>query len=137
MAKYVQFKRLITQFSKFGLIGVFTTTFGIICYYILLERLALPLYPVYIAVFLVGVFISYLLNSRYTFKKKANLKDSIGYYASYIIGLIVGLILLYVFDRIFDYSDFILTLLVIPPRFLLTFFLVKKVVFVKETTTVG
>jgi len=130
----VQVKTFIAQLSKFGIVGVFTTTFGILCYYILLERLALPLYPIYISVFLVGVFISYLLNSRYTFKKKTNFKDSIGYYASYIIGLIVGLILLYVFDRIFDYSNFILTLLVIPPRFLLTFILLKKVVFVKETT---
>ena len=124
----------ITQFSKFGLVGLLTTTFGIVCFYILLDRMALPLYPVYICVFLVGIFISYLLNSRYTFKKKVNLKDSLGYYASYIIGLIVGLILLYVFDRIFDYSDFILTLLIIPPRFLLTFILLKSIVFVKETT---
>lgn len=129
----MRLRGFITQFSKFGLVGVLTTTFGIVCYYILLDRMGLPLYPVYICVFLVGVFISYILNSRYTFKKKVNLKDSLGYYASYIVGLIVGLILLYVFDRIFDYSDFILTLLVIPPRFLLTFMLLKSIVFVKET----
>ncbi len=126
----MRLRSFITQFSKFGLVGVFTTSFGIVCYYILLDRMVLPLYPVYVCVFLVGVLISYLLNSRYTFKKKANLKDSLGYYASYIVGLIVGLILLYVFDSIFDYSDFILTLLVIPPRFLLTFFLLKSIVFV-------
>jgi len=132
----LRLRGFIAQFSKFGLVGVLTTTFGIVCYYILLDRMGLPLYPVYVCVFLVGVLISYLLNSRYTFKKKVNLKDSLGYYASYMIGLIVGLILLYVFDRIFDYSDFILTLLIIPPRFLLTFILLKSIVFVKETAIV-
>jgi len=129
----VELRGFITQFSKFGLVGVLTTTFGIVCYYILLERMALPLYPVYISIFLVGVLISYLLNSHFTFHKKTNLKDSIRYYTSYLVGLVVGLILLYIFERTLEYSDFILTILIIPPRFLLTFLLVKKVVFTEQT----
>ena len=119
----------VAQFSKFGVVGAFTTAFGICANYILLERLQLPLYPVYVAVFLLGVLLSYLLNSYFTFKEKTNLKSGMKYYGSYIIGLVVGLILLYVFDQTLPYSDFILTILVIPPRFILTFFLVKKIVF--------
>jgi len=132
MAVHSKFHTFITQLSKFGLVGALTTTFGIVANYILLEILHLPLYPVYIAVFLVGVLLSYLLNSHFTFKEKTNLKSGARYYASYLIGLVVGLMLLYIFDQTLPYSDFILTVLIIPPRFLLTFFLVKKIVFVKE-----
>jgi len=123
-------RTFLTQISQFGFVGALTTTFGIVSNYILLDIMHQPLYPVYIVVFLVGVLLSYLLNSRFTFKEKTNLKAGMRYYASYIVGLIVGLVLLYIFDQIVPYSDFILTVLVIPPRFLLTFFLVKKIVFV-------
>jgi len=125
-------RNLLTQISQFGFVGVLTTAFGITCNYILLDIMKLPLYPVYIGVFLVGVLLSYLLNSRFTFKEKTNIKAGVRYYASYIVGLVVGLILLYIFDRTLPYSDFILTILVIPPRFLLTFLLVKKIVFAKK-----
>lgn len=123
------YKRYFKQLSKFGSVGVLTTTFGIICNYILLEMMSLPLYPVYVAVFLIGVFLSYLLNSHYTFKQTTNLKDGARYYASYIIGMLVGLALLYIFDHTLQYSDFLLTLIVIPFRFLITFVLVKLTVF--------
>lgn len=131
-SKNAKLNAFITQFSKFGSVSVLTTIFGISANYILLEILHLPLYPVYISVFLVGVLISYLLNARFTFKEKTNIKDGAKYYISYLIGLVVGLILLYIFDQTLEYSDFILTILVIPFRFIITFVLIKKVVYAKK-----
>lgn len=132
ITKNVKLNALIAQLSKFGSVSVLTTIFGISSNYILLEVLHLPLYPVYISVYFVGIFISYVLNARFTFKEKANVRDGAKYYASYIIGLLVGLILLYIFDQTFEYSDFMLTILVIPFRFIVTFFLIKKVVYGRE-----
>ena len=132
ITKKTKLNAFVTQFSKFGSVGALTTLFGVFSNYILLERLHLPLYPVYISVFLVGVLISYLLNARFTFKEKASIKDGAKYYISYLIGLVVGLILLYTFDQTLQYSDFILTILVIPFRFMITFVLVKKVVYAKR-----
>lgn len=131
LTKNTKFNAFIAQISKFGSVGVLTTAFGIFSNYVLLERWHLPLYPVYISVFLVGVFISYLLNARFTFKEKTNIKDGTKYYVSYLIGLGVGLILLYIFDQTLQYSDFILTILVIPFRFIITFVLVKKMIYSK------
>jgi len=129
MTQNTKLHGFIAQLSKFGAVGALMTAFGITANYILLEILHLPLYPVYVAVFLAGVLLSYLLNSRFTFKEKINIKAGARYYVSYLIGLLFSLTLLYIFDKTLLYSDFILTVFVIPPRFLLTFFLVKKVVF--------
>ncbi len=122
-------QKLITQLTRFGFIGIFTTAFGLICYYIFLERLKFPLYPTYAGVYTAGVCISYYLNSRYTFQQKRNLKDAVKYYASYVLGFLIGLALLYSFEQLFNFSDFILIILTIPLRVLLTFILVKKLVF--------
>jgi len=127
--KSAKLNTLIHQLYKFGLVGVLTTIFGIVCYYILLERLDLPLYPVYTAVYTMGVLISYLLNSRYTFRKKRSWEDGIKYYSMYIIGFLVGIGLLHLFGRLFDYTDFILMMLTIPFRIFVTFALVKIIIF--------
>lgn len=127
--KSAKLNTLIHQLYKFGLVGVLTTIFGIVCYYILLERLDLPLYPVYTAVYTMGVLISYLLNSRYTFRKKRSWEDGIKYYSMYIIGFLVGIGLLHLFGRLFDYTNFILMMLTIPFRIFVTFALVKIIIF--------
>lgn len=127
--KSAKLNTLIHQLSKFGMVGVLTTIFGIVCYYILLERLHLPLYPVYVVVYTMGVLISYLLNSRYTFSKQRSWEDGIKYYAIYVVGFLVGLGLLYFFERLFDYTDFILVIMIIPFRILITFALIKIVIF--------
>ena len=129
VTKNIKLNALINQLSKFGLVGVLTTVFGIVCYYILLERLHLPLYPVYATVYTMGVLISYVLNSRYTFQKKRSWQDAIKYYAMYVVGFLVGLGLIYLFEKLFDYSDFILVVLVIPFRVIVTFILVRITVF--------
>ncbi len=129
MLKSVKLNTLIQELYKFGLVGILTTTFGIVCYYILLEKLMLPLYPVYTAVYTMGVLISYWLNSHYTFQKKRSWEDGIKYYIMYIIGFLVGIGLLFLFGELFDYTDFILVILVIPFRILVTFVLIKTIVF--------
>lgn len=129
ITKNTRLNNLIRQLSKFGFVGGLTTAFGMFSYYILLDIYQLPLYPVYIGVYIVAVFFSYLLNSRFTFKEKVNVKDGIKYYASYLTSLGVGLVFLFVFDQLVDYSDFILVLITIPFRILVTFILLKTVVY--------
>ena len=122
-------QKLIQLFLKFSTVGAFTTSLSILIYYILLDRLDFPLYSTYISVYLLMVLVSYLLNSLFTFKKEIRIKDSIYYQAVYGLGLLVGLGLLYVFQRLLPFSNFILTVLIIPPRVLLTFFLVNRLIF--------
>lgn len=124
--KNIRVNTLIEQLSKFGLVGGITTTFSMISYYILLDILHSPLYPTYIGVYVVAVFFSYLLNSRFTFKEKINIKDVVKYYVTYLTGLCFGIVLLYILDGLLDFSNFILVLITIPFRVVITFFFTKN-----------
>lgn len=120
----------IKQISKFASVGVITVVISVTLNFIFLDILSLPLYPVYISVYCFGIIISYLLNTYFTFKKKRNVKDSVQYAFIYAIGLIFGIGLLAIFQKILPgYSDFMYTLFVIIPRFVLTFMILKLSIF--------
>jgi len=115
------------QLLKFGTVGIVTTLFAIVSYYILLSVLELPIYPVYICVYFVGILISYLLNSNFTFGKSYNKKDSIRYYLIYGVGLIFGLSIIYFVKLLTKIeSDLITVIITIVPRFILTFVLLGR-----------
>lgn len=123
-------KKLLGEGLKFSSFGIVITLSSILAYYILLEVFFLPLYPVYITVYCIGVTCSYLLNARYTFKQDYNKRESIKYFGAYLIGLLFGLILIELISIFLpQISDFFTTLLSIPPRVVLTFIIIKYVVF--------
>lgn len=133
MSRQILIIKLLNQFLRFGFVGIFVTFLGVFLYYIFLEILLWPLYPVYCLVFLLCVSISYLLNSKMTFRSNYRKQDSINYFFVYGASFCIGLLILSILDLIFiDISDFYLTLIVIPPRFLLQFGLVKFFIFNKN-----
>lgn len=125
----------ITFFSmvKFGNIGAVSTVFGIFCYYILLELLQLPIYPVYVGVWFVTIFLSYLMNITFNYKRPFAVYELVRFYGGYFIGLLFGLGVIATL-RYFDLglTDFQLTLTPIVPRFLLTFLVVHKFAYRKK-----
>ena len=121
--------KIVKLLFGFGMVGIITTSTAITLYFLLLERMELPIYPVYIGVNIITTCLSYLLNTIFTFKEKITLKSSFRYYVTYGIGLTIGLILLTVFKLIFPYSSFVLVLLTILPRIAITFYLVNKFVY--------
>lgn len=121
--------KYVLKLSSYGLIGILVTTIAILGYYYFLEVLHFPLYPTYISIYLLGVFLSYILNIYFTFDSSFNLKSLSKFYLVYIFGFSVGLFLLFLLDFLFSTSDFINILLIIPPRVLLTFLLTDYLVF--------
>lgn len=120
----------ILEILKFGSVGIFTTAYAVVCYYILLDVFKFPLYPVYAGVYFTGICISYLINAQFTFKKKYNSKDSIKYFFTYVFGFVVGLLLLKILSSISpNLTDFLLVMLSIVPRVFITFIMVKLLVF--------
>ena len=122
--------KLHKKFLKFSSVGAVTTTFGLILYYILLEMLELPLYPVYVVVWLLSVVLSYSLNTRFNYKRAFNIKELIKFCGSYLSGLLFGLLLLFLLRLAnLGLTDFVLTIIVIVPRFILVFLFVDKFAF--------
>ena len=128
-------KNLIIQFIKFGMVGAINTvlSYGItnLGYY------ALNLHEQIcnIIAFLITVFISFLLNSKFVFnkgnEKRSFWKSLLKVYASYsITGLFLTAILLYVEEEIFGIPHYIATLMnlviTIPVNFILNKFWAYK-----------
>ncbi len=123
--------KLIQQLIKFGGIGGMLAVGSIIIYYITLDVLALPVYPIYTAVYCIAVYISYMLNSKYTFQEERTREGLLKYYLVYGIGLAIGLGLIYLFKSYTSWSDFIVTLASMLPRTVLVFVFSKLFVFGK------
>ncbi len=118
------------RFIKFGFVGVFTTIFGIICYYIAFTIYDFPLYLTYFVVYNLGIIISYCLNTKYTFNAKYNRKDYLKYLFSYIVGFLVGYLILYGLNSFYPmYSNMAKIIIMIPPRIVITFVLLNSIVY--------
>ena len=123
----MNFSKTMQHFIKFGAIGVFTTLIGITAYYILLEKKGYPIFNVYVCVWIALVFISFLLNTLFNYKKTINLKDLMIYYYSYLIGFLVGFLIVYTLKYIeLGLSDFHILLITILPRFVIVFTFIEK-----------
>ena len=121
--------KLIEQLVKFGGIGGFLALCSISIYYIAFEYWSLPLYPVYIIVYCLGVLTSYMLNSKYTFKQETSKSGLAKYYSVYAIGLSIGIGLIFLGQMYTPWSDFYLTVASIVPRTLLVFIMTKIFIF--------
>lgn len=119
------------QFVKFCLVGVSNTliSFGIYCVFVLINK---KLYLVGNAVgFVVSVLNSYILNSKYVFKKRdERVKTIAKTFTAYGTNLLIGTVLLYLFVDVMRLSEFIAPILnlavTVPLNFLLNKFWVMK-----------
>jgi len=119
-----------TKFSKFSFIGIFNVLFSLSLHYLLLEIIKVNIYISFSIVFFITVGVAYLLNSRYTFKKKISINRAIKFYGTYLLNLLIGLILIFAIKQLSSgFSDFIVTVLSMPPRLVLSFFIVNFYVF--------
>jgi len=121
---------VLKKILSFGGVGGLMTILGLTLNTILLKYFSTPLYITYASVYIVNVLLSYLLNSRYTFKSKIKLSRMIKYYLSYFFSLCFGLVLISLFERIFGFENWIYPYMVLPftftSNFLLSNFILKS-----------
>ena len=83
--------------------------------------------PSYVIVFLITVFLAYLINTYFVFKKEFELKKLIGFYSTYLSSLILGIALLYIIKFFSpDSDDFINTILITPITMTWNFFFLNN-----------
>jgi putative flippase GtrA len=101
-------------FARFFKVGVFVTLLSMSLTYIFLGVIGTPLIPTYIILYLSMIFLSFLLNSKYTFKAKRSGKRLLLYYGSYGISMLVGVGLLAIFKATLPFPNWALAYMVIP-----------------------
>jgi len=120
----------LRHISGYGIIGIMMMALSVILYFIFIDKLGFNMYLMYIVVNILTTTISYFLNSRYTFQQSVSFKSFIKYGLTYIIGICVGLVLLKIINHTFiELSDFFTVLCSIVPRIIITFLLLKIIVF--------
>ena len=119
------------QFVKFCLVGVSNTAISLGVYYIFVI-INPRLYIIGHAVgFIVSVLNSYFWNSKFVFKKEdERAKTIVKTFVAYSTNLIIGTVLLYLFVKVLNISEFIAPLLnliiTIPLNYVLNKFWVMK-----------
>ena len=123
-------KNAVKRFSKFAGVGVIVTLTTMGLNYIFLEIIGTSLVPTYVLIYLAMIYLSFLLNSFFTFKAKRSLKKLFLYYGSYGISLLLGVFLLSFFKKTFPFENWILAYMVIPftmtSNFLLSSLIFRK-----------
>jgi len=122
-------KTLITQFIKFGLVGVSNTVLALAVYYVLLF-FGMHYLLANVFAFAISVLNAYFWNSKFVFKQN-NLKTGrfrrlAKVYVSYGLTFVLSMVLLYVMVDIFGVSELLAPILnlcvTVPLNFLLNRF---------------
>lgn len=123
-------KKLIELFAGFSTVGIVVTLFSMGLIYLFLKVLKTPLIITYILIYFASIIISYFLNTYLVYKVDKNKKQFLFYIIIYVTSMIIGVILLRVFQKLFPFENWILVYMVIPFtlvwNFVLTTFLLTQ-----------
>lgn len=115
-----------TEFNRFLAAGVFNTVAGYAMY--LTFNLALDFRLAYTASYLIGIFLSYWINSKFVFRAPLSWKRLAVFPGVYLLQYGVGLVLIWLFVNHLDISEMIAPLLVVPFSIPLTFLASRLVI---------
>jgi len=119
--------QLAIQFSKFAGVGAICAGFSLSANFILLKYLATPLVPTYVSIYLISIFLSFTLNSHFTYKSERTTSNLIAYYLIYMTSMVLGVLLLQLYDWLFDFENWVYPFLVTPFTMIWNFLVASKV----------
>lgn len=117
---------MVKKFLSFATVGGLLTLVSLGTNFICLKYFNFPLIPTYITVNVITIFISFILNSKYTFKSEITLKNTIRYYAIYLSSMSIGAVLLYIFEKTFSFENWIYPFMALPFTLSFNFFVSSK-----------
>jgi putative flippase GtrA len=118
--------RLLQQITGFSFVGIIVTVFSIILLYISLKVLKMDVYIAYVVVYIISIAISYFLNGKIVFKKGLNVTTYLIYNLIYASSLALGLFILYVAEKNFNFDEFVNSIIPLPFTMIWNFLFAKK-----------
>lgn len=112
-------KEIRKKFLSFASVGALLTVMSLGSQFVFLKYYKFPLKPTYICINTVLIFLSFYLNSIFTFKNKISWENTIKYYTIYGTSMGLGYILLWIFQLTLPFEDWVYPFLALP--FTLTF----------------
>lgn len=104
----------ISGFIRFGGVGAFVTISSMISSFFWLKIIGTPLYVTYFINYSLFILVSYSINRWVTFKVDFSFRSLFLYYLVYLSGMVLGLLLLYVFKKLIVLENWIYAFMVVP-----------------------
>ena len=104
----------ITTFITFGGVGAFITISSMLSSFFWLKIVGTPLFITYFLNYSIFILLSYSLNRRITFNVEFSLKSLFSYYLVYVVGMLLGMVLLYLFKKLVKLENWVYAFIVIP-----------------------
>lgn len=114
------------EFYRFIFWGGINTLAGYLIYVLLLRFL--PYLVSYSIAFVLSIFISYFLNSRFVFKQELKLGKAVKYPLVYLAQYLLGTVSLYLLVQIFKVNKLLAPALVVLVTIPVTYFLSRRIV---------
>jgi|ERR1700687_2855392 len=114
------------ELYRFVFWGGINTLAGYVLYAFLLRLF--PYMVSYSIAFIVSIFVSYFLNSKFVFKEKLRLSKALRYPVVYVTQYLLGSVSLYLLVRVFQVNKLLAPLLVVGLTVPLTYFLSRRIV---------
>lgn len=111
---FSRFSALAGKFLKFSLVGAFTTLCSLSTQAVLLKFYHTPLIPTYVSVYGGTILLSYMLNSRLTFRSRITVKKALLYFGIYLSAMGLGVLLLHLYRQVLPFENWVLPFLVVP-----------------------
>ena len=115
------------RFINFNAVGIITTIFGLLLFYIFIVLLSIDIYISHVIVFIFSVGFSAIINSIFIYRKPLNISFILIFYRSYFSSFVFGLVLILILRNFLpSLNDFVVIILMVLSRTLITFVLVEK-----------
>ena len=124
---FSQYKKLISTFAGFSVVGVVVTLVSMLLIFVFNEVLCWNSIVSYLISYALSILLSYYLNTVYVWKKDASIADLFHYFGIYIASMVIGAVLLWVLEFVFSSANnTILSYCVIPFTMLWNYFFINK-----------
>jgi putative flippase GtrA len=114
------------EFCRFIFWGGINTLSGYLLYALMLQLL--PYLVAYTIVFIVSIFISYLLNSKFVFKQKLEWSKALKYPLVYAVQYLLGIVSLYLLVRLFRVDKLLAPIIIVVFTIPVTYVLSRRIV---------
>ena len=127
MSLLCQYKKLISTFAGFSVVGIVVTFVSMLLIFIFNEILCWNSIVSYLISYALSILISYFLNTAYVWKKEFFVLDLIRYFGIYLASMVLGAVLLWGLEYIFpSMNKTILSYCVIPFTMIWNYFFVNR-----------
>ncbi len=131
-------KQILFRFGGFSLIGIGNTLLSMLIILVMNEVCGINAMISYVFAYVTTVFLAYIANARLVFHAKISILSGMGFFASYLSGMMLGMALLWLSARLLPgWNATLVSYAVIPVTMLWNFILINRILGEKKRNKDG